>query len=80
VFALLSSASGGKVSRIVPRLGEGALVGAPRHVADIVVTEHGVADLRGASLLQRAERLIAIAAPDHRAALAGQWDELCASL
>ncbi|EPZ16229.1 hypothetical protein M622_13455 [Thauera terpenica 58Eu] len=80
VFALLSSASGGALSRIVPRLGEGALVGAPRHVADLVVTEHGVADLRGASLVQRAERLIAISAPDHRGALAARWDDLCASL
>lgn len=80
VFALLSSAAGGKASRIVPRLGGGALVGAPRHVADIVVTEHGVADLRGASLLERAQRLISIAAPDHRAALAAQWDGVCASL
>lgn len=80
VFALLSSAAGGKRSRIVPQLGSGALVGAPRHVADIVVTEHGVADLRGASLVQRAQRLISIAAPDHRAALAEQWNDMCASL
>lgn len=80
VFALLSGAAGGKVSRIVPRLGSGALVGAPRHAADIVVTEHGVADLRGASLVQRAQGLISIAAPEHRAALAAQWDGVCASL
>lgn len=73
VFALLSSAAKGAVSRIVPRLDANALVGAPRHMADLVVTEHGVADLRGASLDQRAERLIAIAAPDHRADLAARW-------
>jgi acyl-CoA hydrolase len=34
--------------------------------ADLVVTEHGVADLRGRSLRERAERLIAISHPDHR--------------
>lgn len=80
VFALLSSASGGAISRIVPRLDGAALVGAPRHVADMVVTEHGVADLRGASLVQRAERLMSIAAPDHRQTLAVQWNGLCQSL
>ena len=73
VFALLSSASRGAVPRIVPRLDPSALVGAPRHLADQVVTEHGVADLRGATLTERAARLIAIAAPDHREALRAAW-------
>ncbi|NMF87108.1 acetyl-CoA hydrolase/transferase family protein [Aromatoleum petrolei] len=80
VFALLSSASRGAVSRIVPRLDASALVGAPRHMADVVITEHGSADLRGASLTERAERLIAIAAPDHREALAEAWGLLRKSL
>lgn len=73
VFALLSSASRGAVSRIVPRLDPSALVGAPRHLADMIATEHGVADLRGATLSERAARLIAIAAPDHRDALQVAW-------
>ncbi|BAL27225.1 acetyl-CoA hydrolase/transferase family protein [Azoarcus sp. KH32C] len=72
-FALLSTASRGAVSRIVPRLDASSLVGAPRHVADFVATEHGVADLRGASLGERAARLIAISAPDHREALRAAW-------
>lgn len=72
-FALLSSTSRGAVSRIVPRLDAAALVGAPRHIADLVVTEHGVADLRGATLGERAARLIAVAAPDHRDALQAAW-------
>ncbi|NMG56038.1 acetyl-CoA hydrolase/transferase family protein [Aromatoleum aromaticum] len=78
VFALLSTASRGAVSRIVPRLDASSLVGAPRHVADFVVTEHGAADLRGASLSERAARLIAIAAPDHREALQVAWRPLLA--
>lgn len=73
VFALLSTASRAAVSRVVPRLAASSLVGAPRHVADLVVTEHGVADLRGASLSERAARLIAIAAPDHRDTLHAAW-------
>lgn len=76
VFALLSSASRGTVSRIVPRLDSAALVGAPRHLVDIVVTEHGVADLRGASLTERAERVIGVAAPEHRDALRAAWGRM----
>jgi acetyl-CoA hydrolase len=35
----------------------------------VIVTEYGVADLRGLSLARRRERMIAIAHPDHREAL-----------
>lgn len=73
VFALLSTASRGAVSRIVPQLDASSLVGAPRHVVDFVVTEHGAADLRGASACERAARLIAVAAPHHRDELWGAW-------
>jgi len=41
----------------------------PRSEAGLVVTEYGVADLREASLRERAQRLIAIAAPERRDAL-----------
>ncbi|MTD12490.1 4-hydroxybutyrate CoA-transferase [Nakamurella sp. YIM 132087] len=50
--------------------------GAPTTVAadiDHVVTEHGVADLRGRTAEQRAEQLIAIAAPEHRRELSEAW-------
>jgi acetyl-CoA hydrolase len=65
IITLASTASGGTISRIVARLGD-AVTSTPRADADLVVTEHGVADLRGATLRQRAERLIAIADPAHR--------------
>jgi acyl-CoA hydrolase len=68
VIALASTAAGGSISRIVARLGD-AVTSTPRADADLVVTEHGVADLRGATLRQRAERLIAVADPAHREAL-----------
>jgi acyl-CoA hydrolase len=68
IVALPSTARGGTLSRIVARLGDG-VVSTPRADADLVVTEHGVADLRGASLRQRAERLVAIADPAQRPAL-----------
>ena len=52
----------GSVSRIVPALGDASLCTLPRHLADAVVTEHGVAELRGLGLDARAEALIAVAA------------------
>jgi acyl-CoA hydrolase len=58
----------GPHSRIVARLHPGTVT-TPRSGVDLVVTEHGVADLRGRSLCERAESLIAVAAPQHRAAL-----------
>jgi len=66
VVAMRSSAGGGQVSRIVPQV---AVATIPRADADTVVTEHGIAELRGVSLRERARRLIAIAAPEHREAL-----------
>jgi acyl-CoA hydrolase len=65
IVALPSTAKGGSRSRIVRRLDAG-VVSTPRADADLVVTEHGVADLRGATLAERTERLIAIADPRHR--------------
>lgn len=69
ITAFLSSAGAGKVSRIVPRLGAGAVVTVPRYMTDIVVTEYGVAELRGKTLAQRAEALVAIAHPCFRDSL-----------
>jgi acetyl-CoA hydrolase len=68
IIVLPATAADGASSRIAARLAD-AVTSTPRADADIVVTEHGVADLRGATLRQRAERLIAIAAPAHRDAL-----------
>ncbi|GHF67184.1 acetyl-CoA hydrolase/transferase family protein [Seohaeicola zhoushanensis] len=74
VVGLPSDLRKGTVSRIVPRLSVPASL--PRHDIDVVVTEHGSADLRGLGPEERADRLIAIAAPDHRPALAAAWEEM----
>jgi len=66
VIALISSASKGKVSRIVPTFSNQAVVTIPRYLTDIVVTEYGAAHLRGKSIRQRAEALISIAHPSFR--------------
>ena len=62
IVALPSTA--GKHSRIVARLN--GPVSTPRSDAGIIVTEYGVADLRGAPLGERARRMLAIAHPEHR--------------
>ncbi len=61
-----STAKKGTVSRIVPMLPRGAVVTTSKNDVDHVVTEFGVAKLRGKTLRQRAEALINIAHPDFR--------------
>src|SRR5438128_2204312 len=56
-------------SRLVPVLPPGTPVTLPRGFVDYVVTEHGIATLRGKTLRQRVEELLAIAHPDFRAEL-----------
>jgi len=65
VLALPSTA--GKNSRIVATIA--GVVSTPRSDAGVIVTEYGVADLRGLSMSARIARMLAIAHPDHRAAL-----------
>jgi len=57
---------GRRVSRIVPILEPGSVVTAQRAFVDFVVTEYGIASLRGKSLKQRAAALIDIAHPEFR--------------
>jgi 4-hydroxybutyrate CoA-transferase len=66
ITALQSTAKKGKVSRIVPILDPGTIVTVPRNLADIVVTEYGIAKLRGKTQRQRAQELISISHPDFR--------------
>ena len=68
IVALPSTAANGSVSRITAKL-DVPSVSVSRHDVGLVVTEYGVADLRGVSIEGRAERLIAIAHPDHRGEL-----------
>jgi acyl-CoA hydrolase len=63
VIAMPSTARNGEVSRIVPVLEPGAGVVTPRSDVHYIVTEYGIAYLRGKTLRQRAEALIAIAHP-----------------
>ena len=75
-IVLPSTAEEGRISRIVGRLTPGSVVTTLKNTVDHVVTEHGVAELRGRSLRERARQLIAIADPAHRDDLRRQADEL----
>lgn len=66
IITMPSTAKGGDLSRIVPRMASGAAVTVPRTLAHYVITEYGIADLRGCTLRERARRLIAIAHPKFR--------------
>jgi acyl-CoA hydrolase len=72
IIVLPSTAVGGTISRIVPVLSPGTHVSTSKNDVNYVVTEHGVAQLRGKSARERAQALVAIAHPDFRAELSAQ--------
>jgi acetyl-CoA hydrolase len=69
IIALPSTALGGTASRIVATLKPGAGVTTSRNHVHYVATEHGVADLYGRTIRQRARMLIELAAPQFRESL-----------
>lgn len=72
--AMVKNEAGERVetSKIVPHLLPGAYVSLSRNDVDHIVTEYGVAELRGTSVAERAKRLIAIAHPKFRDELTEQ--------
>jgi 4-hydroxybutyrate CoA-transferase len=78
ITVLTSTAGSGdkKYSRITPLLAEGTIVTVPRTISDYVVTEYGIAHIKGKTQRQRALDLIAIAHPDFRAELKKEAEKL----
>jgi len=74
IMAMPSTAKGGTISKIVPCFEEGAVVTTGRCDIAYIVTEYGVAGLRGKSVRERARRLINIAHPDFRDELIKEWE------
>jgi acyl-CoA hydrolase len=68
-FVVLRATTTSGRSRIVGRLDSGSVVTTLKNTVDHIVTEHGVAEMRGRSIRQRARALIAIAEPSARASL-----------
>jgi acyl-CoA hydrolase len=75
IIALQSTSRDRKHSRIVARLADG-VVTTPRAEADCVVTEHGIAELKGRTLAERTRAMIAIADPAVRRELEAACDHL----
>lgn len=75
IMAMPSTAAKGTVSKIVPLLDEGAAVTTSRNDVDYVVTEYGVAHLKGKTLRDRARALINIAHPDFRDELIKEYEK-----
>jgi len=66
ILAMASATADDKVSKIVPLFPAGTMITTAAYDADYVVTEYGVAHLRGKSILQRAKALVSIAHPKFR--------------
>lgn len=75
IIAMPSTAAKGKISKIVPLLDEGAAVTTSRNDVDYIVTEYGIAALKGKTLRERAKSLIQIAHPDFREELASEYEK-----
>lgn len=74
ILAFPSTAAKGTVSKIVPYLDDGAAVTTSRNDVDYIVTEYGVARMKGKTLRQRARALIEIAHPDFREDLKKEYE------
>lgn len=78
ILALPSTSRDGRISRIKARL-QDAPIATPRSCVHFVVTEHGIADLQGKSLDERAEAVSAVADPRFRSDLrreAADWPDM----
>ncbi|MBB5265055.1 4-hydroxybutyrate CoA-transferase [Catenibacillus scindens] len=75
IIAMASTASKGTISKIVPKLEQGAVVTTLRTDVDYIVTEYGIARLTGHTLRQRATALINIAHPKFRPMLIEAFEQ-----
>ena len=71
-----SIVKGQRISRIVPSIAPSSVFTLPRAFVHYVVTEHGVATLKGKSIRERAHELIAVSHPDFRAELTAEAKRL----
>lgn len=74
ILAMPSVSNDGRCSRVRARLTD-VPIGTPRSAIHYVVTEHGIADLQGRNLEERAEAIVAVADPQFRSALRHEFDE-----
>ena len=77
IIACYSTAKGGTISKIVPYLRPGTPVTTSRTDVDYIVTEYGIAHLRGQSLRNRARALISVAHPKFRDEIKEEYEKMC---
>lgn len=75
IIAMPSTASKGTVSRIAKLVDEGSALTTSRNDVHYIVTEYGIAELRGKSLKERGRALIGISHPDFRPMLIEEWEK-----
>ncbi len=75
IMAMPSSAKGGTISKIVPKITDYSAITTTRNDVNYVVTEYGIAQLKGKTMKERARALIAIAHPNFREELAKAFEE-----
>ena len=80
IIAVASTKRGGTVSTITPMLEPGSIVTLGRNELDYVVTEYGIAPLRGRNARQKVQNLIAVAHPDFRAELKKEANRIYGAL
>lgn len=73
-MAFPATAKKGTISKIVPFLTQGATVTTSRNDVDYIVTEYGIAKMKGNNLRERARQLIHIAAPQFKDGLAEEFE------
>jgi 4-hydroxybutyrate CoA-transferase len=76
IIVINSTAQGGTKSKIVPFFGEGTPITCGRAEVDYIVTEHGIAHIKGKTLRNRARELVNVAHPDFRGQLVGEWEKI----
>ncbi len=76
ILAFYSTAKGGSVSRVVPRLPTGSVVTTPRADTDYLATEFGIVNLKGKSTKKRALSIISIAHPKFRDQLMQEAEDM----
>jgi 4-hydroxybutyrate CoA-transferase len=76
ITVITSTIAGGKISRIAPMLETGSIITVPRILSDYIVTEYGIAQMKGKTQRERAMGLISIAHPDFRDELQKKAQEM----
>ncbi len=76
ILAMPSTIKNDTISKIVPVLTPGSIVSIQRNIVDYIVTEYGIAPMKGRSVKQRVENLIAVAHPNFREDLRKEADRM----